>query len=468
MLTENYVAPETTPCVPPRDEEELKRELWQVEPPARGLGLDGALDLFREKVLAKSIKTWHPLFLNQMFAGASVPAIIGDLLAGLMNPTLATFEASPAGTLIERVVSSWMAQMVGMKPGSSGIFLPGGSLSNLMGLTVARNSKLGGDVRSRGVSSDRKVAILCSAGCHYSITNAANLLGLGTDSVIKVATNERNEMRIEDFKEKLAWCDANDVYPFAVVATMGITVTGGFDPLAEIVEVCRGRDIHIHVDAAFGGGHALTRDGRELFRGIEEADSVIWDAHKWLHTPLTCTVLLVPDPLVLKQTFASNADYLFHDPDHEADITDDLGQYTILCGKRFDALKVWLLFQTYGVEYFQAIAEDRWAFAQQVQELLKADDDFEPCYELRSPLLCFRFMPDALRKADSAYRDALHRWCRTRIMEEGTSLFNMSKLGGTSTYRMILINPLTEMRHIESLIADLRRLGYAYMEANPF
>ncbi|MBO1320610.1 pyridoxal phosphate-dependent decarboxylase family protein [Acanthopleuribacter pedis] len=466
LLKKHYEQPEAAACVPPLDQARLKALFHQEHPPEQGMGFEAAMEHFENDIMANSIRTWHPLFLNQMFAGASFPAIVGDLLAGMLNPTLATFEASPAGTLIERSVATWMAEIIGMKPGSSGIFLPGGSLSNLMALTVARDTKLGPDIRQKGVGA-QKVGILVSAGCHYSIANAAHLLGLGTDSVIKVATNDRNELLIEDFKDKLAMCDREGRRVFAAVATCGITVTGGFDPLQEMIEVCRDRDIHVHVDAAFGGAMAMTRFGKELFRGIEQADSVIWDAHKWLHSPLTCTVLLLPNPSLLKAVFASNASYLFHNPDHEPDATDDLGQYTLLCGKRFDALKVWLLFQIYGRNYFAELAEERWQFSLQIHQWLRNDADFEPCYDLRSPVMCFRYAPEALAGADAAYCDRLHRWCRQKTMERGLALFNMSKLEGRVVYRAILINPLSTQAKMEELFENLRELGEQFMRENP-
>ncbi len=466
VLKDHYENPNEADCVPPIDLDRLKAMFVHDQPPEEGIGFEAALDHFQNDIMANSIRTWHPLFLNQMFAGASFPAIIGDLLAGMLNPTLATFEASPAGTLIERSVATWMAHMIGMPEGSSGIFLPGGSMSNLLALTVARDTKLGPDIRQKGVGV-QKVGILVSAGCHYSIANSAHMLGLGTDSVIRVKTNERNEMLIDDFKEKLAMCEAEGRRVFATVATCGITVTGGFDPLAEIAELCRDKDIHIHVDAAFGGAMALTQDGKKLFRGIEVADTVIWDAHKWLHSPLTCTVLLLPNPTLLKAVFASNASYLFHEPDHEPDATDDLGQYTLLCGKRFDALKVWLLFKIYGRRYFQELADERWEFAKQVHGWLAKDPDFEPAYELRSPVLCFRYTPAALDGVDQEYCDRLHRWCRRQTMEKGLALFNMSKLKRRVVYRAILINPLSTMAKMEELFENLRELGQQFMRENP-
>lgn len=465
MIENYYHQPEKDSVIPYRSKQKLLDQFRESDPPKEGQGFGETLDYFRDEILTQSVKTWHPLFMNQMFAGASFPAITGDLLASMMNPTLATWEMSPVATIIERNVSEWMAQLIGMQEGSSGIFLPGGSLSNLMALSIARNQKLSPKIKTEGLFGQEPGAILCSAGCHYSIANAAHLLGIGMDHVIKVATNERNEMLVDDFKAKLEECQQKGLHVFAAVATMGITVTGGFDPLAEIVPICKEHDIHIHVDAAFGGGMCFSPLGRKFLKGIEHADSVIWDAHKWLHTPLTCTVLLVPNAGVLKHIFNSNADYLFHPQEEDIPEVEDLGKYTLLCGKRFDALKVWMLFKALGTDYFREVVENRITFTRQVFELINDSSDFVSSYHPRSPIVCFQFKKEP--GADVTYMNHMHRWARETCKKKGLALFNITKLHGQDHFRAILINPLTQVEHFQQVLQDLRELRDAFIKANP-
>ncbi len=468
ILTEYYQDPEKIPASPGIDKKQIVSEFFEPVIPQTGMGLEQTLAYFRERVLPCSVKTWHPLFLNQMSAGASVPAILGDLLSSMMNATMATWEMTPVATILERNVSFWMARILGMKPGSSGIFLPGGSLSNLMALTVARNQKLGPKAASRGMKTfDTHGVIICSEGAHYSITNAANILGVGTDQVLKVKSNDRCEMIPEELEKTLAECDARDLRPFAVVATMGLTVTGGFDPLQSIVDICRGRDIHIHVDAAFGGGLALTGIGREVFRGIEHVDTVIWDAHKWFHVPLTCTVLLAPDVGIFKHTFSSNADYLFHPQEEHIDIAEDLGHYTLLCGKRFDALHVWMLFKAFGEHYFREMAERCVTLTREVYEFLECDPDFVPSYDPVSPIVCFRFLPEGSERWAATYQDRLQRWVREASKKSKLAMYNISKLKGHDHFRIILINPLTTKEHMVRLFEKMRELARTFMARHP-
>jgi glutamate/tyrosine decarboxylase-like PLP-dependent enzyme len=467
ILIDYYSQPEKDSVVPYHPKAILLEEFRETAPPEQGSGLEATLDFFKNEILPKSIKTWHPLYMNQMFAGVSLPGALGDLFASMMNPTLATWEMSPVATIIERNVSEWLAQLLGMKEGSAGIFLPGGSMSNLLGLTVARNQKLSPESKYQGLFQQKRGAIICSEAAHYSVANSAHLLGLGVDNLIKVKTNHRNEMCPLDLKAKLDYCDANEIYPFAVVATMGLTVTGGFDPLDEIVALCKPRGMHIHVDAAWGGGIALTKDAENHLAKIQEADTVIWDCHKWFHAPLTCTALLVPNVAILKHTFNTGADYLFHPQEEDIPEVDDLGQYTILCGKRFDALKVWMLFNTFGTEHFRHIADSRQEFTRDVWEMLEKDPDFQPSYEPVSPIQCFQFQPTALAEAPQSYRDRLHRWVREVSKKRGIAMYNITKLKGEDHFRMILVNPLTTLEHMRQLLDQIRSLAYEFMEAEP-
>jgi len=466
ILKDYYLQPDR-PITSGLKKNSLFKRLYRAEPPQDGVGFPAALEHFQSEILPFSVRTWHPLFLNQMFPGASYPAVVGDLLASMLNPTLATFEVSPAATLIERNVSAWMAQLLGLPAGSGGIFLPGSSLANLLALTVARNRFLSPETGRRGLPANTQGVIICSEASHYSVANAANLLGIGTDHIVLVKTNSRAEMDVADFRQQLIRCDQSGWTPFAVVLTAGVTVTGGIDPLEEIISICRDRPVHIHVDAAFGGGLALTSRGQHYLRGLASAHSVCWDAHKWFHAPLTSTVLLVPDLQALRSTFSSDADYLFHPQEEMHDQLDDLGHYTILCGKRFDALKIWLLWLGYGTEYFRQLAESRLALTQAFYELLLVAPDFTPAYEPVTPIVCFRYQPPEFGGLQTAYADRMHRAIRETIKHAGIAFFNYSSLNGSIAFRTVLVNPLTTLSHLQNLITAIREAGQRFLHANP-
>ena len=467
LFQEYYVQPENRGVVAHRSKQELVNAVRE-RAPREGKDLEAVLREFKEKVMDVSVKTWHPLFFNQMSAGACLSAVVGDALSSMINATMATWEMSPAGTLIERTVAEWMARILGMPEGSGGIVLPGGSMANLLALTVARNRRLGMDVAKKGLAClDRDVAIMSSEASHYSIANAANLLGIGMDRVIKVGTNHRNEMLFEDFKHQFERAQREGIRVFAAVVTLGSTVTGGYDPLESIARFCRDRDIHVHVDAAFGGGLALSSQRDTYFAGVEYADTIIWDVHKWLYAPLTGTVLLAPNPGIFKQVFSTNANYIFHPQQEALDFADDLGQHTLLCGKRLDTLATWFLFKTLGENHLRDVVESRVQLGHDFYRLLERDADFEPSYEPISPLQCFRFRPKTLIDAEPAYSDGLHRWVREQVKIRNVAMFNITKFKGADHFRLVLINPLTSAQHLRDVLEKTRAICREYLHLHP-
>lgn len=468
ILTDYYAEPDNRPALQYHSKEDMVAAFHSEAPPEEGMGMDAALDLVRDKVIPASAKTWHPRFLNQMFPGVAFPSLISDMMATMLNPTLATWEAAPAATVIERTVTAWMARFMGMPEGSHGILLPGGSISNLFALTVARNTRLNGSIASKGLAGvPERGAIFCSDASHYSVANAGDVLGIGRDQVIKIATNQRNEILVDDLLRKLEETRAKGLKPFALVATMGITVTGGFDPLEEIAKICKEQDIHLHVDAAFGGSMSLTDMGPSIFKGIEHADTVIWDAHKWMHVPITCTALMAPNPNIFKQVFSSGADYLFHPQTDDIAITEDLGEYTLMCGKRFDGLVIWFLLQAFGENTFRAMMNGRMDMVCKLVGWFDQLDDLEMSYVPRSPLVCFRYMPKEVAAASGAYQDKLHRWVREQVKQQGKGFFNIARLKGRDHFRMVLINQLATFEEISDMLGTVRALGRAFVADNP-
>ncbi len=466
ILKDYYSDPEMSPVINYKEKNRILKDYYRKCPPEETEDFENLLFDFKERVLRDSVKTQHPHFMNQMTAGAPLPSVIGGCLESMLNTTMATWEMSPAATVIEKNVLDWMAQIVGMPEGSSGIFLPGGSLANIVALTIARNTRLDKNISEKGVKHAEQGAVMCAESAHYSLMNAVDILGIGTDNLIKVKTNERNEMLPDDFLDKLKACKPKGIKPFAAVITAGSTLTGGCDPIEPLVKICKENDIHIHIDAAFGGGMALTSRGKKFFKGVEHADSFCWNAHKWFHVPLTCTALLVPDVKVLKENFSRKAPYLFHPQNEELNIFEDQGKYTILCGKRFDALKIWFIWRTYGTKKLRETAEERMNVTDSFYKYIKKTPDFEPCYSPVTPLLCFKHIPDSRKDITAGFSDEMHRWVRGEMIKRGKAFFNAVNLKGSYCFRMVFINPLTKMDHLKKLLDEIRVPAGEYIKNN--
>lgn len=209
---------------------------------------------------------------------------------------------------------------------------------------------------------------------------------------------------------------------------------------------------------------ALTEQGPHLFEGIKEADTVTWDAHKWFHAPLTCSVLLAPDDRIFKNALNSNASYLFHHPDQPKSLAEDLGQYSMLCGKQFHGLVLWFLFNTFGERYLRQLAQERIEFLQDLTENLDRDPDFELPYRPLSPVLCFRFLPESLKELAPKAQDELQEMIRQRIHQKGLALFNIADLHGSKYFRFILINPLTSTKDMDLLLEEIRTAGWDFAQ----
>lgn len=466
IFAEYYRPAADRPVLQARPNSELLQSLHLKHPPEAGAGIENTLAFFESEVLAPSVHTWNPYFLNQNFAGAAPVAVVGDFLASMMNPTLATREAAPAATIIEQDVASWMAELLGMAAGSGGILLPGGSLSNLLGLALARDSALA-DGEDPAQLFSKNPVIFASKAAHYSVRNAISLLGFPASTLTEVEVDEDGAMLPESLSEELRNAVQQGRRPLAIIATLGTTCTGAFDPLPAIVDLAQSHKTYLHVDAAFGGGMALAARRRRFFAGIEHAQSVVWDAHKCLQVPLACSALLVPDTTVLKRTFCPQAGYLFHASLDDFDI-EDLGTHTILCGKRFESLKLWFLWRSLGTKHFRAFAEDRAGLCEFVEERLAAEADFIPAHRVSAPVVCMRYEPKRLLEGGtlevSQRGDAMHRWIRETARERGLAFFNIAEIRGRLHFRIVFNNPLFGREEFERLLAMIRGLGREYFE----
>ena len=308
--------------------------------PEVGLGAEATLEKLRA-LLRLAPRTSSRRFANQLFAGREEIATVADMLVSATNTTMATYKAGGAFILVEQVVLERMLQLVGFEDGD-GSFVAGGSLANLVACAVARNEAVP-TAREQGVSPP--LAVYTSREAHYSLAKNASLLGLGRESVRKVATDSLGKLdpaalraAIErDLKE-------GERRPAMVVATAGTTVRGVVDPLEELAFVAEQYGLWLHVDAAFGGSLVLHPEQRFKLAGIERADSVTWDPHKVLGVPLPCSVVLMRTKGLLRKHLDEAAPYLF-----QLDSEDlNPGRQSIHCGRRNDALKLWALWQHLG------------------------------------------------------------------------------------------------------------------------
>ena len=390
-----------------------------------------------ESYLRYSLRSGHRQFHNQLWGGFHRAGFLGDVAASLANTSMYTYEVAPVATLIELELSAKMCSFLGFA-GGEGIFTSGSSNANQIAMLCARHRAFP-EVRDRGWSGE-KATVLVSDQSHYSFLTAASVSGIGLDRVIQVKTDGRGRMIPGELSRQIAASRERGETPFMVGATAGTTVLGAFDPLPEIAEVCGRHGLWLHVDGAWGGPVVLSPRHKHLLAGVEAADSFAWDAHKMMGATLMCSAFLTRHPGVLYQVSATSSgdpEYLFHDA---GDGAPDLGKRSLQCGRRVDALKLWLMWKHEGDRGFAARVDRLFELAAFATAEVERRDRFELTAPTQSLNVCFRYLPGD-GAADSAATDRLNVETRERLRKSGRAMVNYSRVDGRVAIRLVFANP---------------------------
>jgi aromatic-L-amino-acid/L-tryptophan decarboxylase len=412
--------------------------------------------LLRPLVLEHSTLCGHPGFMAYVSGSGTVPGAAADLLAAGFNPNVGGWTLSPAATELELHLMRWLAGQFGLPADAGGLMTSGGAASNLTALKAARDARTEEDVRQDGVGGLRLV-LYASAEAHATIAEAADMLGLGERAVRAIATDDGYRMRIDDLRRAVADDLAAGMHPFAVVATAGTTATGAIDPLPDVADLCAEHDLWLHVDAAYGGAAALAPELRPLLQGIERADSIAFDPHKWLYTPQSSACLLARDPRNLLRSYSIDAAYVRDDASLSGRGTN-IGELGPQWSRAFLALKVWLSLAAHGTEaYGRRIAHDV-ELARYLDRRVREHPDLEPMCPVTLSIACFRYAPEAA-SLDPAGFDALNERLMVAIRRDGRAFPSNAELGGRYCLRACLVNHRTEARDIDALIDATVELG---------
>lgn len=399
---------------------------------------------YAKKYLELSVKTGNKQFLNQLFSGFNFPAFYGEMVVASANTTMATFEAAPVATEIECEIIRLMNTYTGYKKGD-GIFVTGGSNSNLIAMFSARN-RIFPHGRTCGVDGKLKLKAFVNEHAHYSFDTAANLLGIGTDNVVKVKADSQGRMIPLELEKALNASVEKGETPFFVAATCGTTMLGAFDPIDQMVPICKRFNVWFHVDGAFGGSLILSSKFSHLFKGLEQTDSFTWDAHKLMNVPLVCSVILVKQAGSLQHNIiGTNTDYLYH----SNSVDEDLGEKSIQCGRRADAVKLWFSWKFYGKEGYAKRIDNLMAMAAHAEDIVKQT----PTLELLSPRqtlsICFRYLPKM--KVDL---NQFNLAVRENLRKSGKSIVNYGYIGETLAIRLVISNGDMQKEDVEQFFQN--------------
>jgi len=381
----------------------------------------------------------HPMYIGHQVCPPFPTAVIADLLISTLNQSTAVWEMSPVATIVEKEIVRWLTEKARYPETSLGTAVSGGSAANLTALLAARARWL----EKHGASGKRPL-VLCSSDAHYSIARAAAIMGVPSEDVVQVPTDDRHRMDVAALAEMLASIDAERL--LAIVATSGSTATGAFDELQFIAELRDRWDTWLHVDAAHGASALLSRSLRHLVIGLERADSFSWDPHKMMWMPLSLGIVLVRDGAWLRRAFSADAPYLFH----AERAGENIGEVTIQCSKRADAVKLWLTLRLLGEEPFAEALEHVTDVTRHLYDCVEASTDFEAMHVPEMNIFCFRW-----RAGD----DEKNQQIRERLMQTGEAWITTTLLNGRRVLRVTVINPATTRKHVEQLLEAIRRVA---------
>lgn len=459
----------TEPVVKLRSPEEL-RKIFS----AKGVGFclenqealgDDDLVEAVKLVLEYSVRTGHPLFLNQLYSQVDEVSMVGDWVSATTNTNAHTFEVAPVYAMIEAALINKVATIIGgrYRQEADGLFVPGGSVSNLYGMHLARNRACP-DFATKGSAGTICVAFT-SDQSHYSYLKSARLTGLGSDNLINVSSDRNGRMIPEQLEKAVLRSKSEGKLPFFVGSTAGTTVIGAFDPFEDINEVCRSHGLWHHVDGCWGGSSLLSSKTEHFMRGVDQADSFSWNPHKMVGSALQTSIFMVPSASVLKECNATNASYLFQPDKLYTEL--DTGDKTIQCGRKTDMLKLWLQWKARGDEGLAMSVDHSFDLARHTIKRMEANSDaWVLVYEPSCTNICFWHVPESLRPFDPATAtqeqvQAIHEVApkiKKVMQERGDAMIGFQSIDGKPNFFRLVFPSCTRTTH-QHVDTMLRRIA---------
>lgn len=431
--------------------------IFSEQLPEDGMGPDEILERFTSNVAAHAMGVSSPRYYGQFNPTPLPIGVWADALCSALNQNAGAWRNGPTSAMIEARVMRWLCNLIGYGPRSFGTLASGGSEANLIALKCARDRLHSGvvDKGVRAVPAD--LVVYASEQCHYSVVKSADILGLGRESVRKIPTDSRFHVQTELLRTEIERDREAGKIPCCVVGVAGATSTGVIDPLSELAAIARENKCWFHVDAAYGGALAFSEQHRSKLKGIEEADSIIFDPHKWLFVPFACGAVLVRDGgRVLRAAFDISPEYLSEDRGG-ADIEFDFFRYGQMGTRRFNSLKLWMALQFMGRRGYAEVIEKQIGLTQYLASRLDELSEFERLGEVETAVCCFKFLPATARNTDGEAQDRLQQKLQQQIERSGEAWITTTVLGGRRAMRVNINSFLTERRHVDDLLELLKR-----------
>jgi L-2,4-diaminobutyrate decarboxylase len=400
-------------------------------------------------VVANSIAVTHPNTAAHLHCPPLLAALAAEVVISMLNQSMDSFDQAPIATVVEQKMIRWLCNEIGLPATADGTFTTGGSQSNYMGLLLARDwflqKHLNWSAQKSGLPEDaRRLRIFCSEVAHFTVEKSASQLGLGSDSVVRVAVDDRFRMNPNSLHDALEGVRAQGLIPMAIVATAGTTDFGSVDPMPEAASLAHAAGTWLHVDAAYGGALLFSHHHRAKADGIERADSISVDFHKLFWQPIPCSAFFLREARNF-DSIKVHADYL--NPElHEDEGIPNLVTTSLLTTRRFDALKLWISFQTLGRTKLAAMIDRTLALAAHAAETVRNTPQLELMCDPQLSTVVFRYVPS---KLDA---DQLNSTLRQALFDQGLAVIGHTRVRNRQCLKFTCMNPVTTEDQLEGLI----------------
>lgn len=437
--------------------------LFDEDLPQLPESIENIMRKVEEDVIPNATFNLGPYFSAYVLNGGNQVGMIGDFLSSFLNQNTGKWHLAASGVEMERTVIKWIKEFLHLPVNDAGILVSGGSMANLTCLTVARQAMLP-TAQAEGLFQQKPMTIYVTNQVHYCVYKAVEMLGIGHNQIRKIDTNAAFEMDLVDLEATIQEDITAGYQPFCVVASAGTVNTGAVDPLKEISLLCKRHQLWFHIDGAYGGPAAAVPQTKDLFLGMEAADSIAIDPHKWLYVPIEAGCALFKDLKYSKAAFSHIPDYLA--ADRSIDTRLDYNEHGVQLSRSFKALKIWMTFKAYGAEKLSnAIAQDILK-AQYLKNLLVGSDYFDIAAEGPLSIICYHFNPKKLNLNDAVSEEAqvleeLNLKLISDIERDGRVFITGTKINGKTVLRSCFVNHRIQQHHLDKIFSVLEELAEA-------
>jgi len=427
--------------------------------PEKGLSAEEILTRFKRDVITHAMQVPSPRYYGQFNPTPLPIGVWADALCSALNQNASAWRNGPTSAMIETRVLRWLCELIGYGQESFGTLASGGTEANLIALKCARDRAQDGAAQRGLRSAPGDLIVYASEQCHFSIERSIDILGLGRASLRKIKTDDRFHICPDALQKQIEADRAAGCTPCCIVGIAGTTSTGVIDPLQELESVARENNCWFHVDAAYGGALAFSEAHRDKLRGIQLADSITFDPHKWMFVPFACGAVLVRGGgSVLRDAFDITPEYLNEDRGG-ADAEFDFFRYGQMGTRRFNSLKLWMAMKFMGRAGYAEVIEHQVKLTEYLASRIDQLSDFKRVGEVETAVCCFKYLPANVAEASSVEQDRLQQRLQQEIERSGEAWITTTVVKERRVLRVNINSFLTERRHIDDLLALLTRKG---------